>query len=75
MNHDIVTAGLNGINLLHVVSWTLGSSSSVIELTTGDAVILTGEDNEAFKHFVQKSNGIFRDLTGIYENDKKRRAA
>jgi alkylated DNA repair dioxygenase AlkB len=47
----------------------------VIELTTGDAVILSGEDNEAFKHFVEKSNGIFRNLTAIYENDKKLRAA
>ena len=71
MNHDIVTAGLNGINLLHVVSWTLGSSSTVIELTTGDAVILTGEDNEAFKHFVKTSTGMFRDLTKVYENAKR----
>ena len=71
MNHDIVTAGLNGINLLHVVSWTLGSSSTVIELTTGDAVILDGEDNEAFKHFVKTSTGMFRDLTKVYENAKR----
>ena len=71
MNHDIVTAGLNGINLLHVVSWTLGSSATEIELVTGNAVILTGEDNEAFRYFVQTSTGMFRDLTKIYENAKR----
>ena len=75
MNHDIVTAGLNGINLLHVVSWTLGSSSTVIELTTGDAVILTGEDNEAFKHFVETSTGAFRNLTKVYQNYQRVKAA
>ena len=71
MNHDIVTAGLNGINLLHVVSWTLGSSATEIELVTGNAVVLTGEDNEAFKHFVKTSTGMFRDLTKVYENAKR----
>ena len=71
MNHDIVTAGLNGINLLHVVSWTLGSSATEIELVTGNAVVLTGEDNEAFRHFVKTSTGMFRDLTKVYENAKR----
>ena len=71
MNHDIVTVGFHGINLLHVVSWTLGSSATEIELVTGNAVVLTGEDNEAFKHFIETSTGMFRDLTKVYENAKR----
>jgi len=71
MNHDIVTVGFHGINLLHVASWTLGSATTVVEMTTGDAVMLSGEDNEAFRHFVKTSTGMFRDLTKIYENAKR----